>query len=474
MSGSFRVQLAVVCAASIAICAMAGVVVYDSFARSRQALIDDAGQQCLAAIRELNKQVRDRNLYGGEAIAQLPRAAQDLSLRGITETVLSGYEGVEGGFHIPEAGLLGGSGAGPGKAELPRILDVVRRSAQGGSAVVDAGDSGSDLLIIASDRVPAGQPVAWASKRLPLRASGGAAGKFWLVLLAGAGLLGVAAVVWIWYSQRRGLAYIRSGLQSLGTDLTYRLPPWPGEFGEIAQSINDMAERRSALETELRQQDRLAALGRVVAGVAHEIRNPLNSMRLTLDLLNRRTRRGVACSDEIEDAIQQVDRLNMILSRLLAFGRKPVQDCRMQPIDPVIRRAVAMIAEQSLHHGVEVEADTAGDLSATVDASQIEQVLVNLLLNAVDASPKGGKVCVSMAQSEHSVRISVRDFGRGIDAGARPHVFDAYYTTKANGTGLGLAVSREIAVNHGGSLSFDTGSHGTTFVLDLPKNGTSA
>jgi signal transduction histidine kinase len=201
--------------------------------------------------------------------------------------------------------------------------------------------------------------------------------------------------------------------------------------------------------------------------VAHEIRNPLNSMRLTLDLLNRRTKRGIACTGEVEDAIRQVDRLNVILSRLLAFGRPPLEDVRTQELGPLVERAVAVVVEQSRQKAVGIQILPI-DAQATVDGPQIEQVLVNLLLNALDASPRNGRVEVSGETSNGCVRLRVRDQGPGIPQNSRPRVFDAYYTTKANGTGLGLSVSREIIANHGGSLSFNTGENGTEFWLELP------
>lgn len=477
--GSFRAQLAIMCAASVSICAMAGVVVWDTFTRSRQALLDDAQQQCLSAANELGRQIRDRSLYGGDAVMQLPVAAQDVSLRGITETVLRGYESMEGGFYTPEAGVVGyGSPhatgtvkAKPAPDELTRILDTVRQAARSVEPAIHRGDLGPDLVVIAAACGASGQPVAWVMKRVPgLRNLGGAEQRTWLLVLAAFGLCSVAAVFSIWYWLRRGVGYIRDGLLLAGSDLSYRLQPAEGEFGEIARSINEMAARRADLEIELRQQDRLAALGRVVSGVAHEIRNPLNSMRLTLDLLNRRIHRGIPASDEIEDAIRQVDRLNLILSRLLSFGREPIQDRRMQPLGPIIARAVAMVAEHSRQKSVAVRVAPT-DVSANVDGPQIEQVMINLLLNAIDASPAEGCVSVAVRENNAHVSVSVCDKGAGIPADVRAHVFDAYYTTRADGTGLGLSVSREITAKHGGDLRFDTSESGTSFVLELPREG---
>ena len=118
-----------------------------------------------------------------------------------------------------------------------------------------------------------------------------------------------------------------------------------GDLGQVAQAINRMAERRVALEEKLRQQDRLAALGKVVAGVAHEVRNPLNSIKLTLQLLDRRLKKGITASNEVEECLQEIDRLDMIVGRLLAFGRPVMTNRHMQEIEPLIHQAIKMVHE---------------------------------------------------------------------------------------------------------------------------------
>ena len=109
-----------------------------------------------------------------------------------------------------------------------------------------------------------------------------------------------------------------------------------------------------------------------------------------------------------------------------------------------------------------------------MDGLQVEQVLINLLLNAIEASPDGGTVRVGLTRGDGSVRIAVSDQGPGIPETVREHVFDPYFTTRDSGNGLGLAVSREVVAHHGGSLQFETGSDGTTFTMRLPmrRDGT--
>jgi signal transduction histidine kinase len=214
-------------------------------------------------------------------------------------------------------------------------------------------------------------------------------------------------------------------------------------------------------------------LGKVVAGVAHEIRNPLNSLSLTLELLERRVRKGLATGDEASEAIQEVERLETILNRLLAFGRPQLENRHVQNLQPLLDRAVRVVDDQSRQKHVRLDLSNAetAPLQADVDALAIEQVLINLFLNAIDASPVGGVVSVNVTAESGRVRIEVSDQGPPIPEGVRDHLFDPYFTTKESGTGLGLAVSREIVCHHGGTIDFESGGSGTTFTLNLPSNG---
>jgi signal transduction histidine kinase len=282
-------------------------------------------------------------------------------------------------------------------------------------------------------------------------------------------LLGLGGLISISIRLRRGVDAVNLGLHRLESDFTYRLPAIGGDFGEIGKAINQMANRRQALEATLRQQDRLAALGKVVAGVAHEIRNPLNSIRLTLELLGRRVHKGTVQGSEVDGAIEEVDRLDRILGRLLAFGRPGLHERRVQDVRPLIQRAVKMVQEQSQRKNVPIAMETGGEpMEADVDGLQVEQVLLNLLLNAVEASPGGRPVRVQAAIQQGVIRIAVSDEGPGIAESIREHVFDPYFTTKETGSGLGLSVSREVVSHHSGELTFESNGRVTTFVLRLP------
>jgi len=246
------------------------------------------------------------------------------------------------------------------------------------------------------------------------------------------------------------------------------LPAVAGDLGDVAKAINKMASSRDALEQHLRQQERLAALGRVVGGVAHEIRNPLNSLRLTLELLARRLRREHGETEQLDAAVSEVDRLDGILTKLLAFGRPGADERERRQLEPTIRRAVGMAEERATRRNIRIDVDQIGTCEADVDASQIEQVLLNLLLNATEATPENTTIDVAVRNGNGTIEIDVTDHGPGIAADVREKIFDPYFTTKDSGSGLGLAISREILRRHGGDLRFESAPGRTMFRVILP------
>ena len=473
---SFRVQAIVIGAACLSMAALGVALVQDAWRSTQQILLRGAERQCMTAVRELKDQFADRASLIG-APDPLPFEAHDLSLRGLSAAVLRSYEDLEGGFLLgSQRRLAGHTGAygrkGPEirEVEARLIRETAERARAAGDPIASSIADGDDLIVAATQTVSSQDAVAWALKRLP-GANDPAAQRrrWWLAALVLLTVLGLGSVVLISIRLRKSVDVVNAGLGRLEHDFSYRLPAIGGDMGRLARAINQMADRRSILEATLRRQDRLAALGKVVAGVAHEIRNPLNSMRLTLEMLDRRMQRKSASGEEVQAAIEEVDRLDRILAQLLSVGRPDLDDRKVQNLQPLLDRAVRIVQDQSQRKDVEVKyTNDSGGLDADVDALSIEQVLINLLLNAIDASPAGRTVRIAAAAGQRELRIEVNDEGPGIPEGARDHLFDPFFTTKENGTGLGLTVSREIARQHGGSLEFESRGAGTTFVLKLP------
>ncbi len=472
---SFRVQIAVVVLASVAMLTLTAVLVRDVIIRTESRLVEEARQQCSAAVRELRLQFEERAEFVlDDPLEALPWEAQDISLRGLSSTVMRSYDRVEGGFRMNASGRILGLSRPEGSltaGEQALLLPVIEEASRSTEVCVRPTAVDNDIIVVAAAQDRSRRGVAWTLKRLAgIRDPVGRRQRWLLGALAGSALLGMGGIVSLWFFLRSGVMAIRDGLGKLEEDFHYRLPESGGDFGKIASAINRLTAHRLELEEELRRQDRLAALGKVVAGVAHEIRNPLNSMKLTLELLRRRLAKGAARAEELASAIQEVDRLDSIVGRLLAFGRPALTDRHVQNIVPLLDQAIRMVREQSERKRVRIELRPQPDpvVLADVDGPQIQQVMINLLLNAIDASPEGGVVTVGVHSGDGQVSVTVKDQGSGIPEEARPHVFDMYFTTKPEGTGLGLSVSREIIINHGGWLEFTSDEGGATFWMTLP------
>jgi signal transduction histidine kinase len=172
----------------------------------------------------------------------------------------------------------------------------------------------------------------------------------------------------------------------------------------------------------------------------------------------------------VDAAVAEVDRLDGILTKLLAFGRPGAEDRKRQSLRPIIERAARMAEERATRRNIQIQLDIqrGTDCQADVDGSQIEQVLLNVLLNSVEASPDDNRIEVAVRNGSDVIVIDVLDHGPGIAPDVREKIFDPYFTTKDTGSGLGLAVSREIVQRHGGDLSFVSEPGRTLFSLSVP------
>lgn len=243
-----------------------------------------------------------------------------------------------------------------------------------------------------------------------------------------------------------------------------------GAFSGYVLLFRDMTEMRR-LQQEIARSRRLASIGSLAAGVAHEIRNPLSSIKGFATYFRERYRDNPEDQETAEVMIQEVDRLNRVITQLLDFAR-PMTLVRA-PVAPqaLIRHALKMVEAQAREKGITVTADLAPDIgAAALDADRIGQVLLNLCLNAIAALEAGGTLHIRLTQPEEGmVRIDIADSGAGIPAEDLPRVFDPYFTTKPAGTGLGLPVVQKIVEAHGGSIQLASEpGKGTTATLLLP------
>ena len=474
-------QLLFTFAAALCVAMLSVVLITDAVRRAERVVLGEAHKALAAAIAELREQYQYR-VSSDSSWSDLPPQARDVSLRGISETVLRSYPGVEGGFYS-EGGFLGYAfpthDTGSQKTDVPSaerdlIVSVVRRSLRTHREVQDVIRGRSDLLVIGAIPSAKDNAATWAMKRLVGRGSPGAGRReLLLAILVLAALVSISGTLATGLSLARGIAQIKSGLATLEQDFTFCLPERADELGGISRSINRMASTRRKLEQELRREDRLRALGPLTAALAHEIRNPLNSIRLTVQLLEHKLNANDVRAADLGVVRAEVDRLSSLLNDLLDLQRSRQPQPKEQEVLPVLEHCVGLVERQAgmQNTSIRLEECTLA-LRATFDSRQLTQTVVNLLLNALEASPAGGTVYVRARRENGVIRIEVEDEGPGLDPEQQEHLFEAFYTTKPAGTGLGLAVSRELMRSQGGDLLYAPDGKGARFAVELPNQQT--
>jgi len=234
----------------------------------------------------------------------------------------------------------------------------------------------------------------------------------------------------------------------------------------------DVTEER-ALQERTRQSERLAAVGTLAAGLAHEIRNPLNGALLHVTYLERALKRSAGSDDALETTRfigGEIQRLSLLVRDFLVFARPAPPNRKPASLQALCSRAVAVVADDASRVKATLVTDlTSTDLVAEIDSDKIEQLLLNLLRNAIDAveGAGGGRVVLRLRRQPRSVLLEVEDDGPGLPSPEAP-IFDAFYSTKSQGTGLGLAIVHRVVTDHGGSVEVDSHPGRTVFRVVLP------
>lgn len=219
--------------------------------------------------------------------------------------------------------------------------------------------------------------------------------------------------------------------------------------------------------------ERLASLGRLSAGIAHEVRNPLTGISLLLDELHDRMLANPEDQGLIQRALQEIERLEKLVNELLNFSSLP--DTRLAPGDlsAVLKDTLFLVNKQCQKQKVTLVEDFPEHLHyAQMDSDRLKQAFLNLFTNALDAMPDGGVLTVSAETFAGGVCIKVRDTGPGIPGDLLSLIFEPFYTTRGEGTGLGLSITHTIIASHGGQIEAQSReSKGTTFIITLPQKG---
>lgn len=297
-----------------------------------------------------------------------------------------------------------------------------------------------------------------------------------LLAAALSGLLYVPHIMMSWQShpEYRASQYVEIGMFFVIGMLTGVLADHERahrkKVEETAHKLSEVYAQLQASFDQLRRADRLSALGELSAGLAHEIRNPLGSIEGALQIL-RRQELPLETREEFGGLAQkEVNRLKSLLTNFLGFARPQVPE-RIPTEPPALLHSVSKLAAETAKiSNVEIRVETSDHQeNVSVDPEQMKQVLLNLVINAIQAMPKGGELVLRSTRQGDSVMLEVQDEGCGIPPEDLERVYNPFFTTRPSGTGLGLSIAYQIVNQHGGQIAArNNPGRGATFTVSLP------
>jgi signal transduction histidine kinase len=411
----------------------------------------------------------------------------------LTAITLHRFPDVEGGFYrSTDATLVGyafpkGSDREQAASVPSEFVDMIRavagEAAASGTPASRTTQVGNDrVLLVAYPAQGNNISAAWAMQRLS-RLSGVSDWPNLAALLALAlSILAVSGLALITVRDlRTGVTNIEAGLAGLTMDLDLSVsPPDTLELARIATAINELAgtlraniARQAELEQQLAQRERLSALGRVVAGVAHEVRNPLAAIKLKVQLARRASYASEKLDETFNVVTAEIERLDTLVRRLLELGDQ--QKLERAPVDlgELVSRRVSFFTDVAKRANVVIETQENYGIVIEGDENRLGQVVDNIIQNALDAMSDGGRltiICQTFKGPDASfARLIFDDSGPGIQQADQEHIFEPFHTGRDSGTGLGLAIARAIVEEHGGRLGFvSSDGNGASFVIELP------
>ena len=405
-------------------------------------------------------------------VADIPGFGRELTP--VVIAALAHQPGVEGGIWSSTAGSL--AYVGPALAEMAILQAANADAAVAEQIVLRRTTSGSQTAILAA--CPLAGPLdgltAWALTRVP--SSGGFDSlRAGLALLGALVLLIAGGVTWLTVSWGRHVRRIEMALQLHDIENLPRLPPTgERELDRVVAALNAATDRvaqgraRAAeLAGQVAAAEHLAALGRVAAGVAHEIRNPIAAMRLRAE--NALAGDPARLRPALQASLDGIGRVDRLVAEMLAMSQRRTPVLTQVDVASFLQDRAAVLSEQAASAGIEVELEVAAG-TARFDAELVGRAIDNLLLNALQHTPPNGRILLSAWEETASLHIAVADTGPGVDPALRYRLFEPFATGRPDGTGLGLAIAREMAEAHGGQLGLaERPGFGAVFELRLPR-----
>ncbi len=504
---SFRWQITLLGVVVVVLFVAVLIAALGALQYTKSAVLNNEKRRLFEAANELARNYLDKansaSQTRGLSSVDLSLVSSPEATAEISQSALQRVEGIGGGFYRSEGEILLGYtpaasrgseqtpvlGAANNDDVRPAILDAARNAANSRMPSEKVLSVGNDILLIEASPIgneKSNWGSAWTIEQLQsLPGSNRLRAYLVTVALGVAALVCVLSTLWVVRNLQAGVRKIETSLQDLEWDLTSQIPTGsdPEEIERIAQAINRLGaslkeniDREKQIEDRLRHAERLAALGRLVAGVAHEVRNPLATIRLRVQMAQREAR-NPRVDESCAIALEEIERLNGMVNRLLNFAR-PV---RFQPeptsLKQLTEQRLNRFLESAQRNGIHFITSFPEDGTLLpIDQSKMAQVFDNVIQNAIEAmTESGGTLWVSVTSMVKSVsgtdkvRVEFRDTGNGISSSMISRIFDPFFTTKPSGTGLGLSICHEFVRAHGGEIQVESAEgDGTSVRIILP------
>ena len=304
-----------------------------------------------------------------------------------------------------------------------------------------------------------------------------------VLAIAGAGAVAICGVVIVVLASKiqRPMIELQEQMERVGEgDLSASVTfaRHNDEIGDLGRNFNRMVEQlresREEIEllhrTQMSRAEHFATLGELATGLAHEIRNPLAGIAGVIEIVGRDLPAASPARMVVKEVQQEIKQINRILTDLLDAARPRPPEIRLSDLNTTVEHAVMLARQQVISKPIKIEFTAGRDLPEVEhDSDQMHHVLLNLLLNSVQAIEDSGLVRVAVFEQDDAAVVTVSDTGRGIPAEHLPNIFRPFYTTKGNGTGLGLSLARRIVEEHHGQIEVASSSDkGTNFSVKLP------
>ena len=279
---------------------------------------------------------------------------------------------------------------------------------------------------------------------------------------AGLGVVILAGIV-LGHSIARPIEELASRARSLTGRGDETLGPARGGGPELAQLVDAL---NRMLDT-LRRSERLAVMGRLAAGVAHEIKNPLSAMKMTVQMLREEKPAGER--EPFDLILREIERLDLVASELSAAARPGPPVREPVRLDRAVGDVLDLLARQLGHLRVDLVRRIDAPAEVTGDGDRLKRAAMNLVLNGAQAMPQGGRLTVALERAGGRVRFTVSDTGTGVPPDLRDRIFEPFVTGRPDGVGLGLTLTKRIVEDHGGRIGFESSDRGSTFWIELPE-----